>query len=115
MCIYQAVRKDMIHVLNIVVCFMIWYMVICYMIRLTLFFYQKDVPEIDLLSEVSPYLTNRRDCIGEGGSSYVCGEYKGYKVYVNDKMLKINTCSLCKYYYGYQHARFPFRDSTGKA
>ena len=36
-CIYQAVRKDMIHVLNIVVCFMIWYMVICYMIRLTLF------------------------------------------------------------------------------
>ena len=38
--------------------------------------YQKDVPEIDLLSEVSPYLTNRRDCIGEGGSSYVCGEYK---------------------------------------
>ena len=25
--------------------------------------YQTDVPEIDLLSEVSPYLTNRRDCI----------------------------------------------------
>ena len=72
--------------------------------------YQKDVPEIDLLSEVSPYLTNRRDCIGEGGSSYVCGEYKGYKVYVNDKMLKINTCSLCKYYYGTNMHDFPLED-----
>ena len=72
--------------------------------------YQTDVPEIDLLSEVSPYLTNRRDCIGEGGSSYVCGEYKGYKVYVNDKMLKINTCSLCKYYYGTNMHDFPLED-----
>ena len=72
--------------------------------------YQKDVPEIDLLSEVSPYLTNRRDCIGEGGSSYVCGEYKGYKVYVSDKMLKINTCSLCKYYYGTNRHDFPLED-----
>ena len=37
----SSCRKDMIHVLNIVVCFMIWYMVICYMIRLTLFFIRK--------------------------------------------------------------------------
>ena len=72
--------------------------------------YQTDVPEIDLLSEVSPYLTNRRDCFGEGESSYARGEYNGYKVYVSDKMLKINTCSLCKYFYGTNMHDFPLED-----
>lgn len=62
--------------------------------------YQTDVPDKDLLSEVSPYLANRRDCTGEDGFSYVYGEYKGYKVYVNTRLLKINACSLCRYYYG---------------
>ena len=41
------------------------------------------------------------------------GNDKGYKVYVNDKMLKINTCSLCKYYYGTNMHDFPL-ETYGK-
>lgn len=72
--------------------------------------YQTNVPDKDLLSEVSPYLANRHDCTGEDGFSYVHGEYKGYKVYVNTRLLKINTCSLCKYYYGTNMHDFPLED-----
>lgn len=72
--------------------------------------YQTDVPDKDLLSEVSPYLANRRDCTGEDGFSYVYGEYKGYKVYVNTRLLKINACSLCRYYYGTNMHDFPLED-----
>lgn len=64
---------------------------------------QKDVPEIDLLAEVSPYLMNRSDCIGNDGLPYVRGKYKGYNVYVNTHTLKsmlvayvnITTVSTC--------------------
>ena len=38
---------------------------------------QKDVPEIDLLAEVSPYLMNRSDCIGNDGLPYVVGNIRG--------------------------------------
>ena len=71
---------------------------------------QKDVPEIDLLAEVSPYLMNRSDCIGNDGLPYVRGKYKGYNVYVNTHTLKINACSLCKYYYGTNMHDFPLED-----
>ena len=71
---------------------------------------QKDVPEIDLLAEVSPYLMNRSDCIGNDGLPYVRGKYKGYNVYVNTHILKINACSLCKYYYGINMHDFPLED-----
>lgn len=71
---------------------------------------QKDVPEIDLLAEVSPYLMDRSDCIGNDGLPYVRGKYKGYNVYVNTHILKINACSLCKYYYGTNMHDFPLED-----
>ena len=71
---------------------------------------QKDVPEIDLLAEVSPYLMDRSDCIGNDGLPYVRGKYKGYNVYVNTHILKINACSLCKYYYGINMHDFPLED-----
>lgn len=53
---------------------------------------------------------NRSDCIGNDGLPYVRGKYKGYNVYVNTHTLKINACSLCKYYYGINMHDFPLED-----
>ena len=77
MSIYQGVRKDMIHVTEY--SSMLHDMVHGHMLYDTVDFVlnQKDVPEIDLLAEVSPYLMNRSDCIGNDGLPYVRGKYKG--------------------------------------
>lgn len=72
--------------------------------------YQEDVPEIDLLSEISLYLTDRRESVDKDGFSFVYGEYKGYKVYINRHQMKINRCSLCRYYYGTNMHDFPLED-----
>lgn len=72
--------------------------------------YQHDVPEIDLLSEISLNLTDRKESVDENGLLSVYGEYKGYKVCINRYKIKIYHCSLCRYYYGTNMHDFPLED-----
>lgn len=70
--------------------------------------YQVDVPEIDLLAEISLFIEDRRE-VNNDGHCYVTGKYAGFHVYIDRTKLKI--CgSLCKHQYGVNMHDFPLWD-----
>ncbi len=60
----------------------------------------QDMPEIDFLEVVLPCLLKRTQYVHENGHTAYRGRFGVFQVYVNEKVVKLDEGSLCKYWKG---------------